>query len=195
MWKRRFAVIALLLAGSLAAAPVVLAQARAESVKLLTAQREALVKLAFMDGVWRGQASTVLPDGSKHDIVQTERIGPMLDGTLKVIEGRGYDADGSVTFNALGVVSYDLAKQGYSMRSYAMGYAGDFVLMPAAAGYTWEIPMGPVTVRYTAEVKDGHWHEVGDRLAPGKDPVRFFEMNLTRVGDTTWPAGGAIPRE
>ena len=27
---------------------------------------------------------------------------------------------------------------------------------------------------------------------PGKEPVRFFEMNLKRVGDTTWPAGGAI---
>ena len=35
--------------------------------------------------------------------------------------------------------------------------------------------------------------EVGDRIMPGKEPVRFFEMNLKRVGDTDWPAGGAIP--
>jgi len=34
--------------------------------------------------------------------------------------------------------------------------------------------------------------EVGDRLLPGREPSRFFEMNLQRVGDTDWPAGGAI---
>jgi hypothetical protein len=26
--------------------------------------------------------------------------------------------------------------------------------------------------------KDGAWREVGDRIVPGKDSVRFFEMNL-----------------
>jgi len=31
-----------------------------------------------------------------------------------------------------------------------------------------------------------------DRIVPGKDTVRFFEMNLKRVGDTTWPAAGAV---
>jgi hypothetical protein len=49
-----------------------------------------------------------------------------------------------------------------------------------------------MTIRYTCVVKDGAWREVGDRIAPGKEPVRFFEMNLKRVGDTTWPAAGAI---
>jgi hypothetical protein len=28
---------------------------------------------------------------------------------------------------------------------------------------------------------------------PGKDPIRFFEMDLKRVGDTDWPAAGAVP--
>jgi len=27
------------------------------------------------------------------------------------------------------------------------------------------------------------------------EPVRFFEMTLTRVGDTTWPAEGAVPQK
>jgi hypothetical protein len=53
-----------------------------------------------------------------------------------------------------------------------------------------------MTIRYTAVIKDGAWLEVGDRITPGKDPVRFFEMNLKRVGDTTWPAGGrSVPSE
>ena len=146
-----------------------------------------------MDGIWRGPASTLLPSGEKHAITQTERIGPFLDGSVKVIEGRGYDAEGKVTFNAFGTISYNPATRSYSMRSHAQGQVGDFVLTPTAEGYTWEIPAGPVTIRYSAVVKDGEWHEVGDRVAPGKEPVRFFEMKLRRVGDTTWPAAGAIP--
>jgi hypothetical protein len=49
-----------------------------------------------------------------------------------------------------------------------------------------------MTIHYTAVIKDGAWSEVGDRIVSGKDPVRFFEMNLKRVGDTDWPAAGAI---
>jgi hypothetical protein len=49
-----------------------------------------------------------------------------------------------------------------------------------------------MTIRYTATIRNGTWREVGDRIAPGKDPVRFFEMNLKRIGDTNWPGDGAI---
>ena len=34
----------------------------------------------------------------------------------------------------------------------------------------WEIPAGPMKIRYTATVKDGKWLEVGDRIQPGKRP-------------------------
>ncbi len=74
-----------------------------------------------------------------------------------------------------------------------MGRSGDFELIPAENGYVWNIPAGPMTIRYTATVKDGSWLEVGDQVADGKDPVRFFEMRLTWVGDTDWPAAGAVP--
>jgi len=50
-------------------------------------------------------------------------------------------------------------------------------------------------IRYTAVIKDGKWREVGDRIMPGQDPVRFFEMNLVRVGDSSWPAAGTIPQK
>jgi hypothetical protein len=145
-----------------------------------------------MDGVWRGPAWTILPSGQKRTVTQTERIGPFLDGSVKVIEGRGYDPDGKVTFNAFGTISYEPASRAYMLRSYAMGRVGDFALKPTADGFEWEIPAGPIKIHYTAVVKDGTWREVGDRIAPGKEPVRFFEMNLKRVGDTDWPAAGAI---
>jgi hypothetical protein len=191
MDRHQLATFGLLLA---AGAPAALfGQGRPDPAVLIPAQRQALTSLAFMDGAWRGPAWTILPSGEKHNITQTERIGPFLDGSVKVIEGRGYGPDGKVAFNAFGTISYNPATKAFTMHSYAQGSVGDFVLTPNAEGYAWDIPAGPMTIRYTATIKNGEWHEVGDRIMPGKDPIRFFEMKLKRIGDTTWPAGGAIP--
>ncbi|MEO6365842.1 MAG: hypothetical protein ABIO38_07345 [Luteimonas sp.] len=168
------------------------AQQPPNPAELIAAQRAALAPLAYMDGVWRGPATTVLANGKQLAIIQTERIGPLLDGSVKVIEGRGYDAAGKTVFNALGIVSFDLASKRYTLHSYAMGRSGDFAITPTATGYAWEIPAGPATIRYTVDIKDGIWHEIGERLTPDKPAARFFEMTLKRVGDTQWPAGGTI---
>lgn len=167
-------------------------QGRPDTATLLAAQRAAMAPFAYMDGVWRGPAWTLQPSGEKHNVTQTERIGPFLDGTVKVIEGRGYNEDGKVGFNALGIVSYNPDTKAYSIRSYALGHVGDFVLTQNADGFVWEIPAGPATIRYTAVVKDGKWHEVGDRIVSGQEPSRFFEMTLKRAGDSSWPGAGAV---
>jgi hypothetical protein len=168
-------------------------QGRPDPATLIAAQREAMVALAFMDGVWRGPAWIMLPSGEKQVITQTERIGPFLDGSIKVIEGRGYEADGRVGFNAFAIISYNSVTHAYNLHSHTQGYVGDFELRLTSDGYVWEIPAGPATIRYTTVIKDGVWREVGDRVVSGQDPVRFFEMTLTRVGDSTWPAAGAVP--
>lgn len=177
---------------TLAGHPATFGQGRPDPAKLIAAQQDAMLRLSFMDGVWRGPAWTILPSGEKHSITQTERIGPFLDGSIKVIEGRGYDPDGKVTFNAFGTVSFNPATRVYTLHSHAQGQVGDFELTLLPDGYVWNIPAGPMTLRYTATIKGGAWLEVGDRILPGKAPVRFFEMNLRRIGDTTWPAAGAI---
>lgn len=191
MSRSRFATIALLLA-AMALPAAAQSQGRPDPAALAVAQKAALAKLSFMDGVWKGSAWTILPTGEKHILTQTERVGPFLDGAVKVVEGRGYEADGKLAFNAFGTISYDPAKSAYTMHSYAMGFVGDYALTPTADGFTWEIPAGPMTIRYTAKIEGGKWVEVGDRLVPGQEPVRFLEMNLERAGDTGWPAEGAI---
>ena len=191
MIKRQIALLLLLMLVT-ALAITASGQSRQDPATLIAAQREAMKSLAVMDGVWRGPAWTILQSGDKHTITQTERIGPFLDGSVKVIEGRGYDSDGKVTFNAFGTVSYNPATHVYTLHSYAQGQAGDFVLTPTSDGYVWEIPAGPMTIRYTAVIKEGAWREVGDRIMPGREPVRFFEMNLKRIGDTNWPAAGPV---
>jgi hypothetical protein len=181
--------LALLATGVPSLAP---GQERPDPAAVAAAQREAMSRLAFMDGVWRGTGWTARPSGERLTITQTERVGPFLDGAVKVIEGRGYQADGSVGFNAFAIISFDAATGVYTMRSYAQGHAGDFVITPTTNGFLWEIPAGPATIRYTAVIEDGTWREVGDRLVSGEEPVRFFEMTLSRVGDTDWPAAGAV---
>jgi len=186
-------VLSLALSFYLALASPTLAQGPPNAASLLAAERAAMAKLSFMDGVWRGPAVTTLASGKTHPVTQTERIGPFLDGAVKVMEGRGYDARDSVTFNAFGTVSYDPAKNAYTLHSHAMGMVGDFAFTPADSGYVWEIPAGPMTIRYTAVIHGGKWREIGERVVPGGDPVKFFEMNLVRVGETSWPAAGTIP--
>ncbi len=168
------------------------AQGRPDPAKLVAAQQQAMQKLSFLDGVWRGPAWTLLATGAKHSVTQTERVGSMLDGGVKVIEGRAYEVDGKPSFNAFGIISFNPMTNSYSMRSYAQGFVGDYAVTVNESGFSWEIPAGPITMRYTATVKDGVWTEFGDRILPNKEVVRFFEMELKRVGDSTWPSAGAV---
>lgn len=164
-----------------------------DAAPLLAAQREAMAPLARLDGAWRGTATIFDPSGKTMRVLtQTERIGSFLDGTVKVIEGRGYEADGKVTFNALAIVSFDPAKGTYNFRSYALGHSGDYLFKPTSEGFVWEIPAGPMTMRYTTTIKDGIWSEVGERIEIGKSPVRFIELKLQRISDSDWPGFGAV---
>ncbi len=191
LWKRVAIATAVVLAGG--AAP--LTAQRADDAAI-AAQKTAMEKLAWMDGTWRGPGSTQIATGT-YTVTQTERIGPMLGGTLRVIEGKGYNPDGSVGFNAFAIISYDPATKAYVMRSYAGGRVGNFPLVPTESGttkgYYWEIPAGPATIRYTATYDGTAWRETGERIVPGKPGQRFFEMTLNRVGKTDWPAAGTLP--
>jgi hypothetical protein len=154
-------------------------------------EQAAIAKLAWMKGIWRGPAVTQTANGP-HKVTQTERIGGFLDGTLLLMEGKGFNADSSAGFHAFGVLSYDPNSKGYTLTSHAQGYGGAFKFTPTGTGYVWEVPAGPNAVlRYTATLHDGTWTEVGDRIVAGQPPQRTFEMNLKRVGDTDWPEAGA----
>ena len=47
------------------------AQTRPDPSSLLAAQRQAMTAFARMDGVWRGPAWTITPNG-RHEVTQTE---------------------------------------------------------------------------------------------------------------------------
>src|SRR5438128_12688980 len=102
MIRHLLATLALLMTGGV----TLTALGQQDPATLIAAQREAVVRLSVMDGVWRGPAWTILPSGEKHTVTQTEPIGPVLVGSVKVIEGQVYDPDGKGTFNAVGNTCY-----------------------------------------------------------------------------------------
>lgn len=183
-------ILALLLAAPAAAQPPTPAGPWDPAVRM-AAQREAMKKLDFLDGAWRGPATASEVPGP---LVQTERVGPLLDGTVKLVEGRGYDGEGRTVFNAFAIISYDPVKRAYALRSYAMGFVGDYPLTVRPDGFSWSHPAGPGTsIRYTATVRDGEWHEVGERVAEGAAPVKTVELRVRRLGATDWPKVATVP--
>jgi hypothetical protein len=97
-------------------------------------------------------------------------------------------------FNALAIISYDPAKRAYALRSYAMGFVGDYPLTVRPDGFSWSHPAGPgASIRYSATVRDGEWHEVGERIAEGAAPVKTIELRVRRLGATGWPKVGTVP--
>lgn len=179
---------------ALALSAPVAALAQSADTAAIAAQQQAMKKLDWMNGKWRGPAVSQSPQG-EHKVTQTERIGGFLDGTVKVVEGKGYNPDGSTGFHAFGVITYDTDAKAYWMTSSAQGRAGKFKLTPSDNGYVWEIPAGPATIRYTATFDGGKWTEVGDYVAAGQPPRRFFTMTLTRLGDTDWPEAGGVAKD
>jgi hypothetical protein len=180
-----------LAAGLLATAAPAAAQ-MPDPAPRLAAQREAMARLAFMDGTWRGSAWTLTPQG-RHELTQTERVGGFLGGSVRIVEGRGYEADGRISFNAVGVISFDPDTQRYSFSAWAQGRNGVYPFQLTDSGFIWETPAGPgAVIRYTATIRDGTWHEVGEMIAQGRPPVRVVELNLRRIGDTDWPGAGAV---
>lgn len=172
-------------------APAAVAQVPAQPAGT-AAQRDAVAALDFLDGEWRGEA-VIMGPGGRETLVQTERVGSLLGGSVKVIEGRGYAADGSTQFNALAVLSWDEREGRYRFRSWANGYSGDYPFERTEDGFRWSTPAGPnARMEYVATVRDGIWREVGSYVAEGQPPRPVIDMRLTRVGDTSWPTDGAV---
>jgi hypothetical protein len=172
--------------------PAKQAKAQAGPSKRVLAQQEAMKALAFLDGEWRGPSKLLRKDGWK-PMVQTERAGTMLDGTVRMIESRGYEADGRQSYNALAIISYDPESKSYSMRSYSSGRSGDYPVDVAANGLAWEIVSSPqTTVRYEAVVKNGVWTQTATRVPAKGEPEKYVEFSARRMRGGAWPAGGAL---
>jgi hypothetical protein len=158
----------------------------------LLAQQEAMKTLGFLDGEWRGTVKTLRKTGWT-SMVQTERVGAMLDGAVKLIEVRSYEADGRLAFDALRVISYNPEKKIYEMRSYQNGSVRDYELETAANGIAWSVGSnGKTGTRYETVVKNGVWTETATRFPAKGESETYLSVTVKRMRAGTWPEAGAL---
>ena len=169
-----------------------IARAQSSLDTLLAPHRTAMASLVALDGLWRGDGWTLLPNGTRATFRQTIRVGSSGEGALKVLEGRGFNTEGQLSATNFEVVSFNAETKVYTLRLYAQGNAADVPIVPTSTGFVLEYPDGTATVRFTIAVTDGIWNEIAERRVAGQEPVRFLELSLRRVGDTNWPAAGAL---
>lgn len=154
-------------------------------------QKQAIKALDFLDGEWVGPAKSYTDQGPIA-MVQTERIGSLLGGTIKLIEGRGYDASGATVFNAMAVISYDPKSDKYQMRSYAQGRVTEADFEKTVDGFEWGFPAGPGRMQFKAKVQDDRWVEIGTLIMPGQPSFTTVQLDLKWKRHTAWPSGGAV---
>jgi len=173
----------------LALAAIFLVAAPATAQQPGAANREAMKKLDYLAGKWRGDATVTLGKDPK-PLKQTEDVQYKLDGVVLLVEGigrgklPGKDEDG-VLFHALAVMSYDVQAKRYKINAYRMeGQSVDADVTLTERGFIWGFkqPERGVEVKYTLTLtpKD-EWHEFGEYSLDGKTWTKFIEMKLTRV--------------
>ena len=177
----------------LAAAVLLAGTAAAQGGPARAPRPEITAPLAIFDGVWIGPARMTLPDGSVNTFEQMERIGPMLGGEIRVMEGKARGPDGATLFNAFTVFS-EAAGGGIEMRSHVWGDESSRVIALKPDGYVWRMDTPGGAITYDITVRNGVWHETGVITLASGATVPFFEMTLTRQGDSDWPrANTAFP--
>lgn len=148
------------------------------------AHQDALRKLEFLAGTWKGKAWFWMGPDQKHEVDQTETVQFKQQGVLLLIEGLGKDAKtGSIVHDALAVISFDDASQKYAFTSWAgAGRSGAFEAKVGSNRLEWGMKNAGGTIRYTIVLNEkGEWYEIGERSTDGANWTKFFEMILQKV--------------
>jgi len=148
------------------------------------AAQQAIARLDFMVGRWRGQAWQQRGN-ERVETQMLEVVERRLEGTVLLVEGRGTvavpGAEDRVVHHALGIISFNPQTNSYGLRSYlGTGQSGDFTASLLEDGVRWsrEVPGGQIrnTARYTAT----EWHEIGEYSRDGTTWTQIMELRLHR---------------
>lgn len=145
------------------------------------AQREAMQKLSFLVGRWKGPVTIQRGPGEPLRLTQTEDVQYKLDGVVMLVEGQSTGEDGKIAFNALATISYDDESHTYRFRAYNDGHYLDTELAVAGQGFSWGFAAGPAHIVNTMHLTDmGEWNEVTDMAMGNNPPQPSLEMTLQR---------------
>jgi len=145
--------------------------------------KEVAAKLALLpikEGEWTGIGVQQFGP-NRYEVDQYEKITPMLEGTVFLIEGIGKDK-GAIRHHALATLSYDPATQKYLLRTFKDGYVVDAETELRADGsFVWSMQNARGTTRYIVRIVDGAWIETGEiSMDGGKTWMGFLDMKLQK---------------
>ena len=151
-----------------------------------SANRAAMEKIAFMIGTWKGDGWQMHGPGNRIDARMQETVTRGPGGAIFLVEGKG-EAPGEgggpprVVHHAFGVISFDPARNAYTLRSYlANGMSGDFDLVPIDGGVMWSREVQGGKIRYTAKYSSTEWNEVGEFSRDGTAWTKILEIKLVK---------------
>ena len=163
----------------------------AQEQATMAAERAAMAKLVNFDGLYRGQWRMLRPEfapGRATAGTTEHRVGPALNDTVKVMEGRNLSDTGALSFHGMIVMHYDVPTRQYRLTVFANGRTFDTQAVMTPSGYYFEEHSGPTSFRrINIAVTPGAWSEYVEAYDGGKPPVRIFEMTLPRAGPASWP--------
>jgi hypothetical protein len=153
------------------------------------AQRDAMKKLDFLVGEWKGEGWMEFAPGQRRSFKGTEVGQSKLDGLLLTIEGLhrgqlGGKGEEVTVHNAFAVVSYDDNAKRYRFQAHtARGNHEDAEARVTDGQLVWGMKVPQFgEVRYTIRLDDkGRWFEVGEVSQDGKEWRKYFEMTLERA--------------
>src|SRR5262249_44461105 len=165
-----------------------IAQGPSAPASTLAAQKEAMQKVAFLVGEWKGNGWMLMGPGRREEFTSKETVESRLDGLVLIIEGVHESSDpakkGAVVHHALAELSWDAKQGAYRFRSHlATGEESDFPGKVVEGAFIWTFPAGPGgTMRYTIKPDaQGRWNEIGERSADGQSWSQVFGMTLDKV--------------
>lgn len=149
--------------------------------KAIDLQREAMRKLDFLVGRWRGPVTIVSGPGEPLHLTQTEDVKSRLDGLVLLIDGKSTGADGNAPFQALATIAFDEATHTYRLRAYNDGNYLDTELTVLPNGFSWGFAAGPAHIVNTMHLTGkGQWQETTEVAVSGDPPRKSVDMLLDR---------------
>ena len=148
------------------------------------AQRAAMKKLGFLVGEWSGEASALRGPGQFAELTQTESAQFKLDGLVLVIEGVGRTkADGKLSLQALGLISFDDETGTYRMRAFNDGrwLETEVKLADGGNSISWGLALGEFKTTTVLRItENGEWTEHGELVIGDRPPQKMMELKVRR---------------
>lgn len=146
-------------------------------------QKEAMAKLAVMEGQWTGTGWMQRGQSERHTFEVKETAEKKNGGLTLLIQGLGTDSKtGEIGHDALAVVYYDVESDQYMFDSHLD--TGQHKLMTGSFEgdeFIWGFDLpNNAKIKYVITFTENTWNETGEYSSDGINWFKFMEMNLNK---------------